>query len=440
MKQAFFGITLAALAASLVLSAQSGRSALPSCDPDNGGLKLPAGFCALVVADNLGIARHMVAAPNGDLFVSLRDQRGRRAIIPGKEVDGAVVALRDSNGDGRLDVQEKFGDLGGTGVALRNGYVYHAQMAAVVRFPLKEGQLKPSGPAEVVAVLPEQTQTSHREKGLAFDGRGGMYVNVGGPSNTCEDPNDRTVGQKPCPQLEKHGGIWRFDENKTGQTQENGGRRYATGMRQFYALAWHAGALYTVQHGREWRADYPEYLTSKQKAELPSEELLRIEEGSNFGWPYCYHDQLQGKRVLSPEYGGNGYEVGDCAKYPAPVAAYPGHWAPGAVMFYTGSQLPRKYQGGAFITFQGSSNRARGRPGEQPEPEGGYNVVFQPFNGATVAGPYEVFADGFAGVSPLMEQADAQRRPGGLAQAPDGSIYISDLVRGRIWRVIYRGT
>ena len=428
MKRALFGVVLAALAAGLILSAQSGRSALPSCDPDNGGLKLPAGFCALLVADNLGIARHMVVARNGDLFVSLRDEIGRRAISGDKP--GAVVALRDSNGDGRFEVQEKFGNLGGTGIALRNGYLYHAQKAAVVRFPLKEGELKPSGPAEVIATLPEQR--SHQEKGLAFDGRGGMYVNVGGPSNACEEEKDRTVGRNPCPELEKQGSIWRFDENKTGQSQENGGRRYATGMRQFYALAWHAGGLYTVQHGREWEKGFPQYLNSKQKAELPSEELLRIEEGSNFGWPYCYHDARQGKRVLGPEYGGDGTKVGDCAKYPAPVATYPGHWAPGALLFYTGSQFPKKYQGGAFIAFQGSANRA-------PEPEAGYNVVFQPFTGVKPSGTYDVFADGFAGVTPLMKQADAKARPGGLAQAPDGSIYISDLVRGRIWRVIYRG-
>src|SRR3990172_9987596 len=97
----------------LALFAQTRAGALPTCDPDNGGLKLPEGFCALVVADNLGIGRQMVAAPNGDLFVSLRD---RDAQTP-----GAIVALRDTNGDGRFDLQEKFGSRGGTGIALRNG-------------------------------------------------------------------------------------------------------------------------------------------------------------------------------------------------------------------------------------------------------------------------------------------------------------------------------
>ena len=426
MKRALFvtGTAFLAVCAGLMLSAQNRASALPSCDPDNGGLKLPAGFCALAVADNLGIGRHMVVAPNGDLFISLRDQM---------QAPGAIVGLRDTNGDGRFDVRERFGNRGGTGIALRNGYLYLAQQTAVVRYPLKAGELKPSGPAEVLATLPEQT--GHTEKGLAFDGKGGMYVNVGAPSNACQD-KDRTAGspgQNPCPLLEKHAGIWRFDENRTSQSQDNGGRRYATGMRQFYSLTWHAGALHVVQHGRDQLDTlFPQYFNSKQNAELPSEELLRIEDGSNFGWPYCYHDWQQGKRLQMPEYGGDGKKIGDCMKYPPPLAAYPGHWAPGDLLFYSGAQFPKKYQGGAFIAFQGSWNRA-------PEPAGGYKVVFQPFNGAKASGPYEVFADGFAGVSPLMKREEAKARPAGIAQAPDGSIYISDLVKGKIWRVISRG-
>lgn len=414
----------------LLLHAQMKGAAPPACDPDNGGLTLPAGFCALVVADNLGIGRQMAVAANGDLFLSLRNVDAK--------TPGAIMAMRDANGDGKFEIQEKFGDQGGTGIALRPGYVYHAQETAIVRYPLKEGELKPNGPAEVVAMLPDQT--GHRAKGLAFDGKGSLYVNVGAPSNACQasgeaDRKPGMPGQKPCPLLEQHGGIWRFDESKAGQSQQSGGRRYATGMRQFYALAWHRGALYAVQHGRDQLDTlFPAHFNTKQNAELPSEELLRIDEGSNFGWPYCYHDWQQGKRVQSPEYGGDGKTVGDCAKYPAPVAAFPGHWAPGALLFYTGSQFPAKYRGGAFVAFQGSWNRA-------PEAQGGYNVAFQPLNDQQRAsGPYEVFADGFAGAKPLMKREEARYRPAGLAQAPDGSVYISDLVKGRVWRVVYRKT
>ena len=224
--------------AGLLLLAQSRDAARPpACDPDNGGISLPSGFCALVAADNLGVGRHMAVASNGDLFVAIRNA----AASP-----GAVIGLRDANGDGKLEVREQFAPEGGTGIALRPGYLYLGQDTRVVRYAMKDGELKPSGPAEIVATLPDQP--GHRAKGLAFDGRGGLYVNVGAPSNACQstgeaDRKPEMPGQMPCPLLEHHGGIWRFDENKIGQTQQNGGRRYATGMRQPYALAWHEGAL-----------------------------------------------------------------------------------------------------------------------------------------------------------------------------------------------------
>ncbi len=90
--------------------------------------------------------------------------------------------------------------------------------------------------------------------------------------------------------------------------------------------------------------------------------------------------------------------------------------------------FPSSYQGGAFIAFHGSWNRA-------PEPQGGYNVVFQPMAKGKTAGPYEVFADGFAGSR--KEPGLAAHRPAGLAVGPDGSLYISDDQRGTVWKVVY---
>jgi glucose/arabinose dehydrogenase len=429
MKRIACPVALSTISTGLLLIAQTREAArLPACDPENGGITLPAGFCAVVAADNIGIGRQMAVAANGDLFVATRNS---------EKSPGAIVALRDANGDGKFEVRETFAPEGGTGLALRPGYVYLGQDTRVVRYPRKEGELKASGAAETIVTLPDQA--GHRAKGLAFDDGGGMYVNVGAPSNACQSTgqNDRkpgVPGQTPCPLLESHGGIWRFDANTTGQTQQTGGRRYATGMRQPYALAWNDGSLYAVMHGRDQLDTlWPKFFNAKQNAELPSEEFLRVTDGANFGWPYCYHDWQQGKRLQNPEYGGDGKKEGDCAKYQAPVAGFPGHWAPGSVVFYTGSQFPAKYRGGAFIAFQGSWNRA-------PEPQGGYNVAFQPMKGSSAAGRYEVFADGFAGKKPLAEPDDARFRPSGLAQAPDGSIYISDMVKGRIWRVIYRAS
>ena len=428
MRLSILGSLRFALTAAVALTTTScaEQAALLECDADNGGIQLPEGFCALVAADALGAARHLDVAPNGDIFVAIRNQ---------PNVSGGIIALRDTDGDGRADLEERFGEDGGTSIQLRGDYLYFGRDNAIVRYPMTLGELVPDGPAEVIATLPDQR--SHASKGFAFDGEGGMYVNVGAPANACqsEDREPGVPGMDPCPLLENHGGVWKFDADRPSQTQASG-TRYATGMRQNFAMAWHPflAGLYLVQHGRDQLNTLWEGFTEEQNAELPSEEFMRVEEGSNFGWPYCYHDWQQDKRVLSPEYGGDGMEVGRCGEFDLPLIGFPGHWAPNALKFYAGEQFPERYRGGAFIVFHGSWNRA-------PLPQGGYKVVFVPFDGDTPAtGDYEIFADGFAGQTPLMERDDAPYRPSGIAVGPDGSVYISNDRTGRIWRVIYRGT
>jgi glucose/arabinose dehydrogenase len=164
-----------------------------------------------------------------------------------------------------------------------------------------------------------------------------------------------------------------------------------------------------------------------QGANEPAEELVQLERGADYGWPYCYFDLGQQKLVLAPEYGGDGKTVGLCADKRAPIAAFPAHWAPNDLLLYDGHQFPAAYQGGAFIAFHGS-----GAP-----VQAGYNVVFQPLANGKASGPFVVFADGFAGAVKLPDRA--AHRPSGLAVGPDGALYISDDRRGRIWRVTYRG-
>lgn len=424
-------------------SPQPGRSAgdatepaapaaqLPACDADNGGLTLPAGFCAFVAHPGVGPARHIAVAPNGDLYVALQVRGGQEA----QTEQGHIVGLRDSNGDGRLDESVRFGAVGGTGIAVQDGYLYFAPNDAVLRYRLPaDGGLRPEGePETIVHGFPQQR--SHAAKTLAFDGQGTMWVNVGAPSNNCGNP-DRQPGARgldPCPELQWQAGVWRFDARRTGQHQRDG-ERWATGIRNAVALAFNPadGALYAVQHGRDQLDVVSQHFTAEQNAELPSEEFIRLPRGYDNGWPYCYHDPQLNRRVLAPEYGGDGRSVGRCGQYPDPLVAYPAHWAPNELLFYTGTHFPPRYRGGAFIAWHGSWNRA-------PAPQGGYQVTFQPMSDGRPAGDWEVFADGFAGRDVVPSPAEAEYRPMGLAQAPDGSLYIADSKQGRIWRVVYRG-
>lgn len=403
------------------LTARPPASVAPACDPDNGGLTLPQGFCAVVVADQTGPARHLVVAPNGDLFVAIEARGGK----------GGVLALRDTSGDGKADVTERFGTDGGTGIALASGQLYFASSTTVYRFPIGAGRLTPSGAAEVVLRdLP--ADGNHKSKSLALsqDGRT-LFVNFGSPSNSCQmvDRTAESPGKDPCPELATRAGIWRFDPARPGQTQADG-KRFATGIRNAVGLGFDpTGQLWATQHGRDQLGqNWGKLFTIEQSAEKPSEELFPVRDGDDFGWPYCYHDLELGHLVLAPEYGGDGKKVGLCAQKREPAVAFPGHWAPDGLAFYTGTQFPAAYRGGVFVAFHGSWNRA-------PLPQQGYRVVFLPFKGGKPAGAYQTFADGFWHES----GAGAQYRPVGVAQGPDGSLYISDDAAGRIWRVMYKG-
>ncbi|MPY89084.1 MAG: c-type cytochrome [Luteitalea sp.] len=411
---------------------QQRAGSLPAGDPDKGGLRLPDGFEAVVVADDIGPARHLVVNDNGDIYVKLRKSHE----------EGSLVALRDTTGDGKADVIERFGifdDIGNfhTGIAIYNGFLYFSTDLAVYRYRLMSGALLPTGEKEVVLIDDhEHGSHEHIAKPLSFDNKGNMYVPFGAPTDACQEPN-RTPGVPgldPCPNLQQHGGIWRFDADTLDQRQRDG-YEYATGIRSVVAMDWNPvdEHLYVAMHGRDhlFRL-WPEQFSRWQSAILPSEELMRVTDGSDFGWPYCYHDYLQSKKVLAPEYGGDGTIVGRCREFDQPLIGFPGHFAPNGLQFYRGDQFPEHYRNGAFVAFHGSTIR-------NPYSQGGYSVGFVPFKEHEPSGDWEVFANGFAGVDPIVNTGDAAHRPTGLAVGPDGSLYISDSNRGKIWRVMYKG-
>jgi glucose/arabinose dehydrogenase len=431
------GLALGLLVLAGFIQRQSSNG-LPVQTDDNGGLFLPEGFEATVVVDSLpGRARHLAVNDNGDIYVKARFARDK---------DESVIALRDTNGDGRADIIRQFGGLArerayGTAMRIYNGYLYFSSELYVYRYKLTPGQLVPDSPMEVVLTDDhEHGMHEHIAKPVTFDNDGHMYVAFGAASNDCQQKNrlPGSPGIDPCPMLEDHGGIWQFDANKTNQTQKDG-KRYATGLRSVVAMDWNFAnnSLYTLQHGRDdflmlWAEKYSPW----QSAVLPAEELFQVKEGMDGGWPYCYYDQVQGKKLLNPEYGGDGKTVGRCDKCEKPLIGFPAHWAPNDILFYRGNNAqngyPERYKDGAFVAFHGSTNRA-------PYPQAGYFIIFLPAKNGAIASDWEVFADGFAGIDPIVNVSDAVYRPMGIAMGPDGSLYIAETEKGKIWRVTYKG-
>ena len=426
-------------------ASSSSTASSAGCAGDNGGIKLPDGFCATVFADTIGHARHIVVSSNGDVYVNTWS--GRYYNTPAHP-GGFIVALRDTNNDGRADVIKRFGpdslhgNGGGTGIGIYNSQLYAEESGAsagrIVRYAISADSMIPTSASQtIVSALP--LSGDHPMHPFAIAQSGEIYINSGSPSNSCQVKN-RTLesrGRKPCPELLTRAGIWRYDANKTNQ-RFSPAERYATGIRNAVGIAFDPGGqLFSTQHGRDQLFEnWPKLYTADQGQNLPAEELLRIEQGGDYGWPYCYFDGSQAKLVLAPEYGGDGGKaVGECATKKGPEAFFPAHWAPDGLVFYNGAMFPARYKGGAFIAFHGSWNRA-------PAPQQGYNVSFVPFAGGKAVDPakYEIFADGFAG-GPLGPDATdkAAHRPVGIAQGPDGALYITDDKGGRVWRVVYKG-
>ena len=389
---------------------------------EDASLVLPAGFKATQVVADLGRARHIAIAAGGDVFVKLE-----------KLKDGkGIYRLHDSDGDGKADQITGFGNYVGTGIAIKNGYLYASSNSEVFRYKLneKDGRVDEASVEKIITGLVDRGQ--HNSKSITLDNAGNIYVNIGAPSNICqvEDRTKGSPGQDPCPLLETAGGIWQFKADKLNQSYKEG-IRYATGLRNVVGLDWNTEVndLYVMQHGRDMLFQfYPELFDEKSGAENPAEEMFRIKKGADCGYPYCYFDNDKRQKLLNPEYGGDRLKVGTCEGKEKSIVQFPGHLAPNALLFYTGNQFPARYRNGAFVAFHGSWNRA-------PQPQAGYFVVFVPFKNGMPTGAWEVFANGFAG--PNINRA--KYRPCGLAQAPDGSLYVSEDNNGTVWKISYSG-
>lgn len=403
-------------------------------EPDN--LILPPGFHAHVVAEGLGPSvRHLAFRDKDRLYVST-ERQSKDAL------DEGIIALHLSP-QGKADRVEHFSGVDdGTGIAFHDGALYAASADTVYRFSFSGDELVPtSAPVKVVRNVPFRTP-------IVFDGRGRLYLAVGGGSNFCTPANStegigpvsrlppdyKPVGPMPCPALAGRAGVWRFDVSKPDLDFFADGEHFATGIRDINALAWSrkADALYGVMYGRDGTNKFWPAMVNQADDAHVSDEMFQISMGANLGWPYTYYDAARQVRLRSPEYGGDGKTAVTSKEFSIPVVAFPAHVAPQAMLFYEGAMFPKRYRGGAFIAFHGAGGDM---PGGHDE---GYNVSFVPFGENGKARTPEVFADGFAGSDKEDRNGTRARyRPMGLAVSPDGSLYVGESNKGRIWRISY---
>jgi glucose/arabinose dehydrogenase len=399
------------------------------CAADNGGITLPPGFCATIFADPGGKLRQIAVTPSGHVFVAVQPTTPTAG-------DDHVLALFDADDNGIAEQQAMIGDIGGNGIAWRDGELFVAANDRIVKYAVPDGALTPEDPTPVVVLSGLPADGDHPAKTVVVSADE-MFINIGSPSNTCQVANRQlhSPGVFPCRELATRAGIWRFDLDRVDQTLDCG-TQVATGVRNANALALHpgTGVVWASVNGRDQlHENWPELFTEDDDKLLPSEEVFAITKNLDRGWPYCYHDMKAREMKLAPEYGGDGEKRGRCASIAEPAAAIDAHAAPLAMEFAGGTQFPPAFRSGAFVANHGSRFDMNATGDLH-----GYDVEFLPFTDGEATGEVIKFATGFdAGLRPLP--AEAPHRPVGLAMMPDGSLLIGDDKGGRIWRVFYTG-
>lgn len=363
-------------------------------------LKAPAGFTVSVFAKDLGNARWMQVAPNGDVYLSRRDQ-------------GDVMLLRDTNRDGTADerriVAQNIESV--HGLALRDNRLYMASNKKVLVADVqRDGTL--GTPKVIVDDLPDAGQ--HPNRTLAFGPDGWLYLSIGSDCNNCKPSNPETATMLRL----------RLDGS--------GREVVARGLRNTIGFGWHptTGVLYGFDHGSDFRGD-----------DIPPEEINAILPNKHYGWPWCYADrQVDRFQWQDPQ---NSTKADFCPTTEAPQLTYTAHAAPLGWAFYTAQQFPAEYRNSAFVAMRGSWNRG------QPS---GFRVVQVWFGADGRPAGIDDFVTGWLmdvppqaqpGPKPAADEAAKARRPAqfgrlaGVAVAADGSLLVAEDQNGVIYRVRY---
>jgi glucose/arabinose dehydrogenase len=348
--------------------------------PDGVTLKLPAGFTSNVFAEGgFKRMRWVAAAPNGDVFATDSDVN-------------TLTVLRDTNGDGTADERHVFAEglKRPFGIAFGAGHVYVANAGSVVRWPYKAGQLKAEGTGQTIVEMP--AEPGHWTRNLAFNPDGSrLYVAIGSSSDAGAPDSDRALV---------------FSVKPDGTDR----KVHGTGLRNPIGLGFEPASktLWTAVQERDRMGDdlVPDYITS-------------VRDGGFYGWPFAYAGPNEDPRHVG--------ERPDLVKQTlVPDVLLESHSAVMGLVFYQGKSFPPAYQGHAFATLRGSSNRSV---------RTGYKVIRIPFSKGKPSGGYEDFATGWM----LGEdKKEVWGRPVGITVAGDGSLLVVDDAHQKIWRIAHR--
>ncbi|MBK6266558.1 PQQ-dependent sugar dehydrogenase [Marivirga sp. S37H4] len=352
-------------------------TALKPTNENISNLKLPKGFQINVFAESLNKPRIIKISDDGTIYITRRE-------------DNDLMMLRDTNGDGKADSQQPIWNKDQLhGIAIDGNRMFLITVATVYVANIKEdGTI--DEPEIIIEGLPEGGQHPNRTLAIGPDDK--LYISVGSTCNACDETSD------------KNATILRA--NKDGSKLEI----FTKGLRNTIGFDWHpeTGELYGMDHGIDWLGD------DDQK-----EELNKIEKDNDYGWPYIYDDSQFNPADEPPNMSYEEY----AAKSTEPLLFLTAHSAPMDMIFYEGDMFPKGYQNDAFLALHGSWNR------ETPV---GYKVVRIKFKDGQPR-EFEDFLSGF-----LAENNKSQfGRPVGVAQHPDGSLFITDDSGGMVYRISY---
>ena len=346
--------------------------------PGGATLKVPAGFNVEVFAEGFDVPRFMVLGPSQELLLSDAAPKG----------EGSVYVLEGSQRKKLITgLSRPFG------LAFWHEYLYVGEPESVKRYKYDAKTRTVSGEGQEVVSL-KGFSGGHWTRTILFDGEGKkMYVTVGSGSNvdTGEDPRRAAIN--------------RFNPDGTGH------ETYASGMRNVIGLRWYPGtnALWAATQERDALGD-----------DLAPDYFTHVIQGGFYGWPYAYFGPHEDPR-------NKGQRPDLVKKTITPDVNLGAHVAVLDSIFYTGTQFPAEYRGGAFLAFHGSWNRSK---------RVGQSVAFIPFKNGKPSGPVREFLTGWM-LSP--DSPDVWGRPVGLLQLPDGSLLVSDDGGKKIWRISYKG-